>query len=220
VENWQAIPERNVLRADVIVAPLDFVAEIIWETIGDTFTTMHAQYIPGWWESFMGTWSRFMMRTIGSYFRHQFRGMSFRLILRLSMPSLMFQYCLFLKVPSQRLWRLLPWSNSGISFMPILRAMSELMLLSRLVHSLPHTDYIIFGPQLIEVSLCWKELSFCMLCVWGCHSACVSTSSTLYWRWEMRDEHSTRLPFACLNTNIILQSGIDVVSILYWLHSG
>jgi hypothetical protein len=29
VENKQAIPERNVVRADIMVAPLDFIAEII-----------------------------------------------------------------------------------------------------------------------------------------------------------------------------------------------
>jgi len=29
LENRKAIPERNVLRADVSVAPLDFIAEII-----------------------------------------------------------------------------------------------------------------------------------------------------------------------------------------------
>jgi hypothetical protein len=29
VENRQAIPERNVLRADIMVAPLDFIAKII-----------------------------------------------------------------------------------------------------------------------------------------------------------------------------------------------
>jgi hypothetical protein len=29
VENKQAIPERNVLKADISVAPLDFIAEII-----------------------------------------------------------------------------------------------------------------------------------------------------------------------------------------------
>jgi hypothetical protein len=28
-ENRQAIPKRNVLKADIIVAPLDFIAEII-----------------------------------------------------------------------------------------------------------------------------------------------------------------------------------------------
>jgi hypothetical protein len=27
---------------------------------------------------------------------------------------------------------------------------------------------------------------------------------------EMRDEHSTRLPFACLITKLIIQSGIDI----------
>jgi len=29
VENGQAIPERNILKADVMVAPLDYIAEII-----------------------------------------------------------------------------------------------------------------------------------------------------------------------------------------------
>jgi hypothetical protein len=29
MENRQAIPERNVLRADIMMAPLDFIAEII-----------------------------------------------------------------------------------------------------------------------------------------------------------------------------------------------
>jgi hypothetical protein len=29
IENRQAIPERNVLNADVMVAPLDFIADII-----------------------------------------------------------------------------------------------------------------------------------------------------------------------------------------------
>jgi hypothetical protein len=29
IENRQAVPERNVLRADVMVAPLDFIADII-----------------------------------------------------------------------------------------------------------------------------------------------------------------------------------------------
>jgi hypothetical protein len=29
MENSQAIPERNVVRVDIMVAPLDFIAEII-----------------------------------------------------------------------------------------------------------------------------------------------------------------------------------------------
>jgi hypothetical protein len=31
MENRKAIPERNVLRADVMVTPLDYIADIIWD---------------------------------------------------------------------------------------------------------------------------------------------------------------------------------------------
>jgi hypothetical protein len=69
--------------------------------------------------------------------------------------------------------------------------MSELMLKSILVPFLPRTGcsrrlfYTISGPQLVEMSLFWRGLNFCMLCLWGCLFACVSTSSTLFSIREM-----------------------------------
>jgi len=75
--------------------------------------------------------------------------------------------------------------------MLIHNVMSELMLISRSVPSLTHTScsrrlfYKISGPQLVEVSLFWRWLNFCMLYLWGCLFACASTSSTLCSIWEM-----------------------------------
>jgi hypothetical protein len=42
VENKQAIPERNILRADFMVAPLDYIAEIIQANHWDISTTVLA----------------------------------------------------------------------------------------------------------------------------------------------------------------------------------
>jgi hypothetical protein len=75
--------------------------------------------------------------------------------------------------------------------MLIHRTMSEHMLISRLVPSLPRIGCsrrlfcTISGPQLVGMSLYWRWLVFFMLWLWGCPSACASTSSTLCLRWEM-----------------------------------
>jgi hypothetical protein len=159
-------------------------------TIGAIFTTMLAQFIPGWWWSLMGTWRWFRMRTGGSFFRLMFRVTCFRLILKWSVTLLMFRSCPFQPVHSQRTWSPLHWSNSGSTFMPIHRAMSAHIHSSRSVPFLPRTDCLqrlcctIYDPQLIGVSLFWRGPSFYMPYVWGCLFACVSTSSIWCWRWE------------------------------------
>jgi hypothetical protein len=42
IENRQAIPKRNVVRADVMVAPLDIIVDIIQTFTWDISTTVHA----------------------------------------------------------------------------------------------------------------------------------------------------------------------------------
>lgn len=111
------------------------------------------------------------------------RATCLRLILRWSMTLLMFPYYPFLPVPSQRTWSPRQWSNSKNTFMPIHRAMSEPMPLSRSMPFLPRTNRLqrlcctIYDPQLVGVSLFWRWPSFYMPYVWGCPFACVSTSS-------------------------------------------
>jgi len=93
--------------------------------------------------------------TVGLYFRLLFKGTPFRLILGLSFPSMMFQCFPFQPILLQRFWSLLAWSSLGISLMLIHRAMSEHMLISRSLPSLPCTGCsqrlfcTIFGPQLL-----------------------------------------------------------------------
>jgi hypothetical protein len=47
VENMQVVSERNVLRADAMVTPLDCIADIRTIT-GAIYTTVLAQFILGW----------------------------------------------------------------------------------------------------------------------------------------------------------------------------
>jgi hypothetical protein len=56
VANRQALPERNVLRANILRAPLDFIAEIIQAIIGTICTIVYVLCIPGWCMIFMGSW--------------------------------------------------------------------------------------------------------------------------------------------------------------------
>jgi len=152
-------------------------------TIGAISTTVLAQFIPGWWGSFTGTWRWFRMRTRGSSFRRMFRATCFRLILRWSMILSMFRSYPFHPVHSQRTWSPLHWISSENTLMPIRREMSAHMPLSRSVPFLPRTGYLqklcytIYGPQLVGVSLFWRGPSSYMLSVWGCLSAYSSTSS-------------------------------------------
>lgn len=97
--------------------------------------------------------------------------------------------------------------------MLIHRVMSELMLTSRLVPSLLCTSYSrrlfcpIYGPQLVGVSLFWRGLNFCMLYLWGCPSACASTSSTvcLDQRWSL-----SRASFCMLGHEALPSCGMKV----------
>jgi hypothetical protein len=160
-------------------------------TIRAIFTTVLTQYIPVWWGNFTNTWRWFRMRTRGSFFRLMFRATCFRLILRWSMILSMFQSYPFQPVHSQRTWSSLHWSNSESTFMPIHRAMSVHMPLSRSMPFLPHTNclqklcYTIYGPHLVGVSLFWRGPNSYMLSVEGCLFAYVSTSKIWCWRWEM-----------------------------------
>jgi hypothetical protein len=49
IENRQAVPERNVLRADVMVAPLDFIVDIIrdnhWAYLYNSACTVYPRLV-------------------------------------------------------------------------------------------------------------------------------------------------------------------------------
>jgi hypothetical protein len=48
IENWQVVSKMNFLRVDVMVAHLDFIANIIKDNHWAISTSVLAQFIPGW----------------------------------------------------------------------------------------------------------------------------------------------------------------------------
>jgi hypothetical protein len=150
VENRQAVPERNVLRADVMVAPLDFIAEIIrdnhWGYLYNCACTIYPRLV----REFYGYLEVIQDEDHGIILQTSVRGHTLQID-----PQVI---SAIIDVPVLT-WSPLHWSSSGSIFMPIHMPMSKLMLLSRSVLFLPRTDCLqrlfctIYDPQLVGVSL-------------------------------------------------------------------
>jgi hypothetical protein len=92
------------------------------------------------------------MMIVGSYFKPLFKGRPFRLILWPLVPSLVFQYCLFLQKLFIEILEPLSIEQLIDFFGAHLRVTSKLILTSRSVPSLPRTGCsgrlfcTIYGP--------------------------------------------------------------------------
>lgn len=119
----QAIPKRNILRVDVMVAPLYYIVEIIcdnhWGYLYNCACTIYPKLV----REFYGYMEVTQDEDHGIILQTAIQGHVIQIDPHVISAII---DVLVLPVPSQRLW-----SSSGITVMPIHRAMSKLMRLSR-----------------------------------------------------------------------------------------
>jgi hypothetical protein len=138
IMNRAVIPERNVIRTDLLVAPLDNINEIIqtyhWGYLHNCACVVHTRLV----QLFYAKPRSCKMMTMALSYSLPLTGILLWLILRLSARSLECQYSRFLPARTMKLFCPRPWRSSWNSFILPLRVRSDL-LPSRSVLCLPRT---------------------------------------------------------------------------------
>lgn len=210
VANMQALGEKNFLRADIIAKIIEANHQGYLYTCA---CPMYLKLVREFYECLEVT-------------QDDDRGIILQTIVQvqpfstnpfskaISIASLVFQYSLFQPTHSQRPLSLLAQSSSGISLILIHMVTSRLMLTSRSLPSLPSHQLLAkivlhnLWPTIRRTELVLKRVQFI-------YALCMRMPFCMFKHilsrmLEMRDDHSTGLPFACLVTKFCLQVVTDI----------